>query len=330
MPPSSQGSVTFPVRFVIQKGGSKNSGASSKGVQQLSRTGLETTATDDFGGSTRVLGAHEARALFLEHLSAIEEIVRGVCRRWRFTPDQAEDFDSLVKLHLIRRDYQVLRRFRGSSQLTTYLTRVVTNLARDHQAKLKGRYRPSRIAKRLGVEAVELERLIYREARGYEEAIEIVLRQRPRSNRAQLEALIARIPVRFPRRTVPLEVLDRPWLEVTGDDGVQDLDRRRLQRRLRECLSDVAASLTAEDRAILRLRFVEGCTVAEVARRLELDQRALYPRCLRILSSMRACLEGRGFSWQEVSGMVGWDVESVIEGDSGRRSAPPRARRGGA
>lgn len=258
-------------------------------------------------------GAVEARELFLEQLAAIEEIVRGVCRRWRFTAEQAEDFDSLVKLHLIRRDYQVLRSFRGGSQLSTYLTRVVTNLARDHQAKLKGRFRPSRIARRLGVEAVELERLIYQEARGHEEAIEMVLRRRPRTTRQQLEALIARLPVRFPRRTIPLESLDRPWLEVAPEDRVRDLDRAGLRRRLRDCLADVAAQLPAEDRAILRLRFVEGCTVAEVARRLRLEQRSLYPRCLRILASMRRCLEANGFSWQEVSGVVGWDADGLDE-----------------
>lgn len=256
-------------------------------------------------------GRVQAQELFLEQLAAIEEIVRGVCRRWRFTCEQAEDFDSVVKLHLIRRDYQVLRRFRGGSHLTTYLTRVVSNLARDHQAKLKGRFRPSRIAKRLGVEAVELERLIYQEARGHDEAVEIVLRRRPRASRRQLEALIARLPVRFPRRTIPLESLDRPWLDLTPEDRIRDIDRAGLQRRLRACLAEVAATLSVQDRSILQLRFVEGCTVAEVARSLGLEQRSLYPRCLRILESMRRHLEASGFSWQEVSIVVGWDAEQT-------------------
>ena len=287
---------------------------------------MEGTTTRDSSDLAYALGAAEARALFLEQLAVIEEIVRGVCRRWRFTADQAEDFDSLVKLHLIRRDYRVLRRFRGRSQLTTYLTQVVTNLARDQQAKAKGRFRPSKIAKRLGVEAIELERLIYREARGYEEAIEIVMRNRPRATRDELESLIARLPVRFPRRTVPLEALDRPWL-VVADESEQTVESPRAQRRLRECLAEVAASLSSEDRKILRLRFVEGCTVAEVARRLGLDQRSLYPRCMRILGAMRDRLERRGFSWQEVSGVVGWDVESVIGSDS---SGPLPGRRASA
>ena len=255
--------------------------------------------------STVARPAADARRLFLEELArAIEEIVRAVCRRWRFTGEQAEDFDSLVKLHLIRRDYRVLRRFRGGSQLSTYLTRVITNLARDHNAKEKGRFRTSRIARRLGVEAVELERLIYQEARGHDEAIDIVLARRPRLTRARLEALIARLPVRFPRRTVPLDALDRPWMEVECEDPGLTRDRRRLQRRLRACLADIEASLPAEDRRILRLRFVEGCTVAEVARRLGLDQQALYPRCVRLLRSMRHGLESSGFSWREVSRLV--------------------------
>lgn len=264
------------------------------------------------------IGAREARQLFLDQLAVIDEIIGRVGRRWRFTPEQAEDFEGAVKLHLIRRDYLVLRRFRGGSQLSTYLTRVVTNLARDHHARLRGRFRPSRIARRLGVEAVELERLVYQEARGHEEAIEIVMQRRPRARRERLESLICRIPVRFPRRTIPLDALDRPWLELATEEAEpSDLDRGAMQRRLRECLADVAASLSGEERDILRLRFVEGCTLAEVARRLDLDQRTLYPRCLRLLASMRSCLEARGFSWREVSSLVGWDDGS---GAAGRRS----------
>ena len=280
-----------------------------------------------FGEPLLCDGPAAAQRVFLEQLGAIEEIVYGVCRRWRFTREQAEDFDSLVKLHLIRRDYQVLRSFRGGSQLTTYLTRVITNLARDHQAKERGRFRSSRIARRLGVEAVELERLIYREARGHEEAIDLVLRRRPRRSRGELEALIARLPVRFPRRTIPLESLDRPWLEVSPDDPVQRDDRLRFQRRLRSCLTEIKAGLAEEDRRILQLRFVDGCSVAEVARRLGLDQHSLYPRCVRILRSMRCCLEANGFSWQDVSKLVGWDAPTPMEPPGPRPCRGSRQRR---
>lgn len=265
-------------------------------------------------------GPAEARRLFLDQLEAIEEIVGAVCRRWRFTGEQAEDFDSVVKLHLIRRDYQVLRRFRGGCQLSTYLTRVISNLARDHQAKERGRFRSSGRARSLGVEAVELERLIYCEARGHEEAIDIVLRRRPRTSRRRLESLIARLPVRFPRRTISLESLDRPWLEVAPEDRVQEHDRLRFQRRLRACLAEVESRLPHQDRRILQLRFVEGLSVAEVARRLDLEQQPLYPRCVRILRSMRRHLEASGFAWRDVSRVVGWDTPKAPE--SGWGGAP--------
>ena len=267
------------------------------------------------GAATRVLGDSaycggpaEARRLFLEQLEAIEEIVRAVCRRWRFTGEQAEDFDSLVKLHLIQRDYQVLRSFRGQSRLTTYLTRVITNLARDHRARRHGRFRASRIAKRLGVEAVELERFIYREGRGHEEAIELVLRRRPRTSRRQLESLIARLPVRFPRRTIRHDDLDWPWIDETPEDHLRDRDRAKLQDGLRCCLAEAERQLSPLDRSILELRFVEGCTVAEVGRRLHLEQRPLYSRCARIFASMRHCLEEHGYSRREVSKIIGWDA----------------------
>jgi hypothetical protein len=39
--------------------------------------------------------------LFARHWGAVEQAIRGVCRRHRFTAEDAEDFTSIVCVHLL-------------------------------------------------------------------------------------------------------------------------------------------------------------------------------------------------------------------------------------
>jgi len=260
-------------------------------------------------------GAVDVRRLFLAHLEVIETITRKVAGRWRFLGEQAEDFDGQVKLHLIQNDYLVLRRFRGGSQLTTYLTRVINNLARDFRAQQVGRFRPSRSAQRMGVDAIELERLIYHEGWGHEEALEILRRSgSPRGSQASLEALVGRLPARTSKRPVPLEALLPSEPSGTTADPLGEIQLSELREQVRHCLFRVEADLSLADRLLLHLRFTEGLTVAEIARRKKMDQRELYGRFAKILASFRCCFERSDLSWSAISALLGREpsTESAI------------------
>jgi RNA polymerase sigma factor (sigma-70 family) len=61
-------------------------------------------------------------------------------------------------------------------------------------------------------------------------------------------------------------------------------------------LARALGQLSAEDHVIVRLRFWEGLTVADIARALGLAQKALYRRLDRALATLRARLERDGVS----------------------------------
>jgi DNA-directed RNA polymerase specialized sigma24 family protein len=77
----------------------------------------------------------DPRALYVEHLEVINRIAESLCRRNGIRGADAEDFVSEVRLKLLQDDYAVLRKFRGTSSTTTFLTVVISNLFRDHRIK---------------------------------------------------------------------------------------------------------------------------------------------------------------------------------------------------
>ena len=56
------------------------------------------------------------------------------------------------------------------------------------------------------------------------------------------------------------------------------------------------ASLDNEDQLIIRLRFYEGFSIADVARGLGLPQKPLYSRISRLLQTLSAALAKEGLS----------------------------------
>ena len=87
------------------------------------------------------------------------------------TPDAADEFASWARLRLFEDDCAVLRKFRGESTIRTYLTTVLVHLFLDWRNAQWGRWRPTASARRLGPLAIELERLVLRDGRDYEEAV---------------------------------------------------------------------------------------------------------------------------------------------------------------
>ena len=72
-------------------------------------------------------------------------------------------------------------------------------------------------------------------------------------------------------------------------------ERERLRKDVRTVLEEVKSRLSETDRLILAYRFEDERKVVEIARTLQLDQKALYRRVESLLKTLRAALEAAGF-----------------------------------
>lgn len=256
--------------------------------------------------SSPVPGSGIDCARFLEaHLPTIDRVVRGIAIAGRLSAADADDFRSDALVHLMADDYRVLRAFEGRSSLATYLNVVLRRLWQDRCARKWGRWRPSAEAKRLGPTAIQLECLVQRDGLTLEEALG-TLQCAADVDTAELMAMWRRVPPRSRRFRV-------------SDDALADVADARLNvaatRERREAVTSasgvlqrVMTQLSPEDRRLLRLRFVEGASMADAARALGLRHVAVYPRFARLLQRLRTVLESEGLRAPDALAHVGVDV----------------------
>lgn len=237
--------------------------------------------------------AVDLEAQLTSHLPLIDRVAQTVARRHGIVGADAEDCASWVKLRLIESEYAILRKFRGESSFSTYLTVAVSMLVRDYRIQQKGRWRPSAAAHRLGRVAVQLETMVRRDAVPFREAV-ARLRSREETSLSdrELAALLQAVPARGPLR--PVEVADDAALEVAtldSDDPLEAAERELQGQQVRQALTEAMAMLPAEDRVMLRMRFWEDMSVADIARGLGVAQKPLYRRLEKALATLRAQLQ---------------------------------------
>jgi RNA polymerase sigma factor (sigma-70 family) len=240
---------------------------------------------------------HECEALLLEQLVWIRRTMVALCRRNGM--DDAEEFVSWGMLRLVEDDYAVLRRFRGESSVRTYLTVVLTMLHRDYRVHRWGRWRPSAASRRLGSDAMRLEMLVHRDGLPLREAI-LHLRGRGETTRSEREltALFAALPRRAARRREEtLGDLDAGLAAPSrADELVAEGEAVAHRRAVHDTLERAIEGLGAEERTVVWLRYWEGLSIADIARRLGVPQRPLYNRLARVLGMLRRRLESEGVS----------------------------------
>ncbi|MCP3963914.1 MAG: sigma-70 family RNA polymerase sigma factor [bacterium] len=264
--------------------------------------------------------------MFLEHLDLIKRVAEGAARRSGFGREDAEDFVSKVHEKLIADDYAALRKHRGESKLTTYLTAVIHNLFRDFRNHKLGKFRSSAKARKLGPAAVALERLLVRDEHELEAAIRILVSSGDFEESAEeLRELAARLPPRTRRRFVGEEVLEHQPPASPGspaEERVEESERADVSERVEEILNLALRELPARDLLILKMRFKDDCSYTEIASALRLDRRALYTSKDRSFKKLHAVMEDAGLTWDEVRGILGWqgreiraDFRDVSEGE---------------
>ena len=248
----------------------------------------------------------ELESLFVSSLADIQRVSRFIARRHRLSQAETDDFCSEVNLAIIQGNYAVLSSFQGRSSLRTYLTTVIQRMFLDYRRRLWGKWRPSTEARRRGPLALQLEILLYRDGLTFDEAVETLQTnfacEESRDAMAQLAHLL---PPRTNRKSmneggedmaaVPAGELASPEAQVEGASTLA---------RTQGLVDDVMEGLDPQDRIVLRMRFEDNISVANIARTLHLDQKRLYRRIEDLLAEFRKSLEDRGLGWPEVVRMI--------------------------
>lgn len=245
--------------------------------------------------------------LFLAHLDHIEKVTAHAARRKRLSREDNEDFIGWVKLRLMEDDYAIIRKFQGKSNFRTYLTTVINHLVLDFQNHLWGKWRPSAEAERLGPEAVQLDRLLVRDGLTFDEACQILqTNHRVESSREELEELAAKLPRRNPSRRMEGEeaLQNRPARELDPEQRILGEEQADRWRAVVAIFKEVLATLPDEDQLIVKMR--GEFKVVQIAQTLGLEQKSLYRRVEKIFATLRAGLEERGVTAEEIREFLGF------------------------
>jgi len=256
--------------------------------------------------TTAAWSRERCEQMFLAELPTIQRIVAGLARRYRLSAVDAEDFASEVQLRIISDDYAVLRKFHSRCQLRTFLSVVIRRMFLDHLNAKWGKWRPSMRSRRLGAIAVRLEQLTVRDGMTFDEAFAVLATEDKGLDRDALQKLCSGHRQRGrPRFVSDEEVGEIASNAPSTDDGLAV----ETAQRLTDCASDVVRAVLmtapAHDRLILRMRFAEGLSIAEIARRLRRDQKELYRAVARLLERLRCALDQNGLRAGDVLSAIG-------------------------
>ena len=269
-------------------------------------------------------------AIFIASLPVIDSVIGQVCRRHRLTAVESDDFGSEVHLHILEGNCDLLRRFEGRSSLRTYLVVVIQRLFLDYRNRLWGRWRPSVEAKRQGPLAVLFERLVTRDGRSFDEAVETLRTNHGIEIDDTLRAMYLKVVKRAPARQFVGEA-DAAGIESDGplpDANVLRAEQDFLAKRVQAALERARQALTPEERLILKMRFEDSVRVVDIARALHLNQKRLYRTIEQILAAIRTSLEADGISREEVAALFvdGALSEATIPDVESRTDAPAISR----
>jgi RNA polymerase sigma factor (sigma-70 family) len=262
--------------------------------------------------------------LFRAHYEYLRKVAAHACRKYSLSREEVEDFIQTLFAKIVADDYAVLWKFRGEKcSLKTYLNVVVQRALLDHINHLWGKWRPSEEAKRLGPLAMLLEQLMIRDGYGWDAACQkLWIDHRVQATESELAdlAIAAKLFNRLPRRPeVAEEEAGRgdPRRHTTdsapnplaapvesADERVLREERRRCRDRVWAALEAAMATLTDEDRLIVRDHLHEF-SVQDTAKRIGCDPKPLYRRIKGIWKKLRVHMMDHGINPEDVEDVLG-------------------------
>jgi RNA polymerase sigma factor (sigma-70 family) len=245
-----------------------------------------------------LIEASNPEAVFLAALPVIDRIISILGRRHGLADDDLEEFSSWVRTRMIEGEYVVFRKFGSRSSLDTYLSVVLANLLKDYRNSRWGRWRPSAMARRLGAVAIRLETMLYRDGASVLEAAQVF-----KGNgiaEEEIRSLASRIPVRVRTREVAIDAGVEATPAAVPADAQAEADADTTDSVVRAAI----AELPAEDQIIVRMRFWDDFSVADIARTLGVEQKPLYRRLEAIQARLGLLLVARGVDRARVAAML--------------------------
>lgn len=225
-------------------------------------------------------------AAFLEGNLTGEERERMV-RHLNRCPDCFERYIGAARL------LDAIKEEEASALSAADVNAVEQNLFHDGQNHLWGSWRPSEEAKRLGPVAVQLDRLLSRDGYSLHEGFE-VLRTNHHAGMSpeELMDLAARLSPPNPYRRMEGEA------ELRFQPSRESVEKRKWAREL---FLEALATLSPEDRLIVKLQLEDRFSIGEIARTLNLEQKPLYRRLQGIYASLRSTLESQGVRAEDIA-----------------------------
>lgn len=245
---------------------------------------------------------------FLQHLPIIDRVCTVTAISRGIRSDDIGDVVGWVRLRLIENEYAVIRKFRGESAFSTFVTTVVVALVRDLDVHERGRWRASAEATRLGPVAVQLEYLVHRKRLSLNEAFEHLRTARVTDwSDRQLATLYAALPHREPMR--PTAVSDTSLTDMPADSAT-DLtiiieEATKAREHVAQLIERWIHSLSTEQQVMLKMRFWHSKSVADIARALDVKQKPLYRQFDHLLSELKASLRAQGITEQRFRELFG-------------------------
>jgi RNA polymerase sigma factor (sigma-70 family) len=230
---------------------------------------------------------------------AIEGILKFVCRKEGLRDHRADDFCQWTRLKLIENDCAILRSFKGDASFKTFLVTVIRNKYRDWLDHTHGKFRVTAKAKKLGLVAINLERMILRDQMSYGEATQLLASKGMAGSIEECDEIWGQLDQKERRHFVPDEFLENHEASPSVDP-LEDAERQRLTRKVQDALMAAIAALPPQDNLILRLRYWDQVSVAEIAKLQQIEQKPLYRRFDQLLKRLERDMVARGVSSEEV------------------------------
>lgn len=249
----------------------------------------------------------KGRTLLEQHFQLICQKLDRLSRFSGLPEHEAEELRSWALFKLVENDYRILASWEGRSSFSTFLSVVLVNLMRDYRIHIWGKWRPSAAACKRGPEGVLLERLCVRDGLPLDEAIERMRTEHGVSlSRAEIERMVASLRRSPERRRISEEELLRIPVDGQVESRIEDGERSRIEERLRELLTPLLRSLSAQDRLLLKLHYWDGLSMAAISPLLGRPQRELYSARDKCLKKLRRSLENAGLRPDQVRRLPGY------------------------
>ena len=228
------------------------------------------------------LSSAAAGTAWEEFVSQYSPLIRHVVARHEYERDRADDCFEFVCEALSDDGFRRLRSFRpdGPARFRTWLMAVVANLCRDWRRRQRGRSRPFRSVSRLPELDQQVFRHVFVSGMSRKECVESLAPRFPTLTEAAVAETSARLfALLTPQQRWQLSAGPRGLARTAsdpgheGDDGAWQPvapgpgpDEQAAELQERQQLKDALARLAPEQRLLLRLRYEQGLTLAEVAR----------------------------------------------------------------